>query len=75
MAHSPDHFYEYSTGMIVCGECLDNDLARTASGEFTGDERVYQGMFRRLRDDAVEPYQCDGCLAQNAPYELLGHDD
>lgn len=75
MTHAPDNYYEYSSGVIVCGACLDADLKATAQGDFVGDERVYQGMFTRLKDDHTEAYQCDGCGTQNAPYEELGDDD
>lgn len=75
MAHKSDRYYEYTTGdVIVCGECLDADLLATKIGRLTGDEVVRQGMFRRLNDDHTEPYQCDKCLKQNAPYELLGEE-
>jgi len=71
--HDPDNYYEYTTSssMIVCGECLDEALAATRRGELEGCE-VYQGMFKRMEDDHVEAYQCDGCLKQNAPYEEIG---
>lgn len=67
--HDPDNYYEYNGGAIVCGECLDKDLEATQKGEFEGDERVYSGMFKRLRDDRTEPYQCDNCLKQNEAYD------
>ncbi len=75
MSHDPDNYYEYvGSGMIVCGECLDSDLKATADGDYTGDERVHQGMFTRLKDDRTEAYQCDSCGKQNAAYEELGED-
>ncbi len=75
--HNPEHYYEYPSGSYVCGSCLDEDLARTRSGELVGDERVFQGMFRRLPDGDTEDfaYQCDGCLKQNAAYDLLGAEE
>jgi hypothetical protein len=73
--HNPEHFYEYSTGMIVCGECLDADLLATRLGSLIDDERVYPGMFIRMKDDQVEPYQCDACLKQNAAYEALENEE
>jgi hypothetical protein len=74
-AHDPDNYYEYfEHGVIVCGGCLDEDLENTRLGNLVGDERVYSGMFRRLKDDHTEPYQCDSCLAQNEAYDQLGDD-
>lgn len=75
MTHNAEHFYEYEGGVIVCGTCLDSDLEMTRSGAYVGDERVYQGMFKRLTDDAVEPYQCDQCLKQNEAYDQLGEEE
>jgi len=72
--HNPDYFYEYPSGAILCGECLDLDLRATAEGRFVDDERVYQGMFRRMKDDQTEAYQCDNCLRQNAAYEEIGEE-
>lgn len=71
MTHNPDNYYQYETGAIVCGECLDKDLTDTRLGNLVGDERVVEGMFTRLEDDRVEAYQCDGCLKQNPPYDNL----
>jgi len=76
MPYGPDNFYEYTEhGMIVCGECLQNDLDATQRGELVEDERVYPGMFTRAEDDAHRPYQCDNCLKQNEASELEGEDD
>lgn len=74
--HNSEHFYEYDgSGMIVCGECLDADLLATQMGQLVDDEKVYPGMFTRLRDDQVEAYQCDSCLKQNAAYEALDYEE
>ena len=73
--HNPDYYYEYASGAIVCGECLDKDLEATKLGEFVDDEKVYPGMFIRMKDDQVEAYQCDNCLKQNAAYEAFGSED
>ena len=76
MRHNPDYYYEYAGhGLIVCGECLDKDLEATQRGELEGDERVYTGMFVRMKDDQVEAYQCDNCLKQNAAYEAMESED
>lgn len=73
--YPPDNFYEYTeSNMIVCGECLTEDLRKTSAGELSGDEGVRIGMFTRLQDDKVEAYQCDGCLKQNAAYDEVGVD-
>ena len=78
VTYPPDNYYEYldgpggpPNGMIVCGECVTKDLAATKAGDLVDEERVYSGMFRRLKDDKVEAYQCDGCLKQNEPYENM----
>lgn len=76
MRHNPEYYYEYiGSGMIVCGECLDNDLEATRKGELIDDEKVYPGMFSRMKDDRVEAYQCDNCLKQNEAYEALESED
>lgn len=72
--HNPTNYYEYDSGMIVCGVCLDEDLAQTAAGNFVEDEAVYQGMFKRLHDDDTEAYQCDGCGEQNEAYDAIGEE-
>lgn len=73
--HDPDNYYEYrESGMIVCGECLDKDLAATRRGDLVGDERIFAGRYLRINDDRTEPYQCDGCNKQNEPYEQLGEE-
>jgi len=74
--HNPEYYYEYDgSGMIVCGECLDADLEKTRAGELVDEEKVYPGMFTRMKDDQVEPYQCDGCLKQNAAYDATAEDE
>jgi hypothetical protein len=73
MKHPLDNYYEYrGSEMIVCGECLDKDLAATKRGDLVGDERIFPGRYLRLKDDHTEAYQCDGCGVQNEPYEQLG---
>jgi hypothetical protein len=61
----PLRFYEYPTGVLVCEDCLKEDLDRTASGEYTGDEAVTVGMAEQVRT----PAQCDNCLAQSDDYD------
>jgi hypothetical protein len=66
--HSPNDFFEYeATEVVVCGECLDKDLADTGRGVLKGDEAVHEGTYRKL--SAEWPQQCDNCMKQNAAYE------
>lgn len=72
----PTGFYELgdSSEMIICGECLLEDLEATRKGDLVGDEAVTINMAHRLEDDDVEPYQCDKCLTQNDAYDEIEDD-
>lgn len=72
--YHPDSYFTYPSGLIVCGECVNTDIADTKAGRYVGEERVTPDMVTHLTDDTVEPYQCDNCLKQNEPYEELGED-
>jgi hypothetical protein len=66
----PLKFYEYSSGAVVCDDCRKEDVRRTLSGEYTGDERVYPSMFREI----PTPAQCDNCLTQSEDYDDVMED-
>jgi hypothetical protein len=61
----PLRFYEYTSGTVVCEDCLNEDLRRTNNGEYTGDEAVSIGMFQQIET----PAQCDSCLEQSDDYD------
>jgi hypothetical protein len=64
-------FYEYSSGTVVCEECLNEDIRKTRLGEFTGDEAVSNGMYEEIET----PAQCDNCLTQSEDYDYMLVDD
>lgn len=62
----PMKFYEYTeAGIIVCEDCLKEDLRKTEAGEYTEDEAITPGMY----EPAETPAQCDGCLTQSDDYD------
>lgn len=61
--HDPNSFFEYTSGVVVCGDCLDNDLELTRKGEYKGDEAITDWMPYQT------PAQCDNCLKQSADYD------
>jgi len=66
MSDVPLKFYEYiGSGIIVCQQCLDNDLLKTETGQYKGDEAVTLDMVER----AETPAQCDTCLIQSDDYD------
>jgi len=67
----PDRFYEHESGAIKCGECWNDDILKTRTGAYVGDERVESRDIKLLEDDDVEPYQCDGCNKQNDAYDSV----
>jgi hypothetical protein len=66
------HLQHDATGTVKCSKCWADDLHKTASGEYVGDEAV------RFEDltlmDEGEPIQCDDCLEQNAAYDEIGEE-
>lgn len=74
MKHPDNSYWEYPTGMIVCGTCFDLAINETLKGNFKGDEAVTLDMGKQV--DPKEAYQCDNCLRQSDNYdEIVGEDE
>lgn len=68
----PEGWYEYvGEGAVLCGKCVQEDLRKTATGEYTGDETVELADIEELLDpvESGEKYQCDNCLKQSENYD------
>lgn len=64
----PDRYYAHeNTSTIKCGNCWDADITKTATGDYSGDEAVYEKDL--ILQPENEPFQCDECLEQNEAYE------
>lgn len=69
-----DSFYEHGEGGTTkCGDCWMSDIAKTKTGEYTGDSAVDIKSLTLLTPE--DPYQCEDCLKQNDAYDKLGEED